>query len=225
MKKRILTALLAACLCLGAASAAQSYKKSIEVEYGIGLTINGTSAVLKDPNGNTVQPFTYNGTTYVPIRAVSDHLGASVGYDAKNNTASINGNASLTEDDDFKKYIFFLHSVENASYGMYVDLMNFSSYAIKKDFSLNMNNSLSLAQSSMELVKSTLSHVPSSSPYYYEAASIAKSFYQYATFHTNCITAYTNHNFSSLGNSFLSASDAFSKHIASIRSSFAKIAI
>lgn len=89
MKKRILTTLLAACLCLGAASAAQSYKKSIEVEYGIGLTINGTSAVLKDPNGNTVQPFTYNGTTYVPIRAVSDHLGASVGYDAKNNTASI----------------------------------------------------------------------------------------------------------------------------------------
>lgn len=94
MKKRILTTLLAACLCLGAASAAQSYKKSIEVEYGIGLTINGTSAVLKDPNGNTVQPFTYNGTTYVPIRAVSDHLGASVGYDAKNNTASINGKTS-----------------------------------------------------------------------------------------------------------------------------------
>ena len=71
------------------AAAASTYRQQIAVEYGITLDINGQQAVLKDPNGNTVQPFVYNGTTYVPIRAVSDNLGATVEYDKSTNTASV----------------------------------------------------------------------------------------------------------------------------------------
>lgn len=89
MKRRILATCLAAVVCVGAASAAQNYKQSITVEYGIDLEINGQKAVLKDPNGNIVDPFVYNGTTYVPIRAVSENLGADVGFDAASNTASV----------------------------------------------------------------------------------------------------------------------------------------
>lgn len=89
MKKRIIAACMASAVCLGAASAAQNYKQSITVEYGLGLEINGANAVLKDPNGNSVKPMVYNGTTYVPIRAVSDTLGCDVQYDAELNEAYI----------------------------------------------------------------------------------------------------------------------------------------
>ena len=97
MKKRIIATCVAAVLCLGAASAAQNYKQSITVEYGIGLEINGQKAVLKDPNGKIVDPFVYNGTTYVPIRAVSENFGANVGFDAQSNTASVNIAWSLND--------------------------------------------------------------------------------------------------------------------------------
>lgn len=89
MKKRFTALLLMLAILIIPAAAASTYRQQIAVEYGITLNINGQSAVLKDPNGNTVQPFVYNGTTYVPIRAVSDNLGATVEYDATTKTASI----------------------------------------------------------------------------------------------------------------------------------------
>jgi hypothetical protein len=73
------------------AAAAQSYQKQITVDYGISLEINGKAAVLQDPNGKTVQPFAYEGTTYVPIRAIADNLGATVGCNAATNSATVKG--------------------------------------------------------------------------------------------------------------------------------------
>lgn len=89
MKKRILATTLAALMCLGAASAAQNYKRNIEVEYGIGLLVNGQATTLRDPNGKVVQPFVHAGTTYVPLRSVSELLGAKIGYDSSRNVASV----------------------------------------------------------------------------------------------------------------------------------------
>ena len=93
MKKRIPAVILMFSLFLTGAFAANTYQKSINVEYGINLFIEGNSPTLTDVNGKTVQPFVYDGTTYVPIRAVSESLGASIQYDSSTNTASVYNDA------------------------------------------------------------------------------------------------------------------------------------
>ena len=53
--------------------------KGITVEY------NDVDQVMKDANGNIVYPITYNGSTYLPVRAVADMLGTKVAWDADTN--------------------------------------------------------------------------------------------------------------------------------------------
>ena len=58
-------------------------KRTIEVIYNsVNLTVNGTKV-----NADNIL---YNGTTYVPLRAVADALGKDVGWDQATYTASIN---------------------------------------------------------------------------------------------------------------------------------------
>lgn len=102
MKKRIPAFILMLSLFVTGAFAANAYKKSIEVEYGISLSINGQTPTLTDVNGKIVQPFVYQGTTYVPIRAVGENLGASVNYDENSNRATLvsaNQTSAITKQD------------------------------------------------------------------------------------------------------------------------------
>lgn len=58
-------------------------KSTIEVIYNsVNLTVNGIRV-----NADNIL---YNGTTYVPIRAVAEALGKDVGWDQGTNTASVN---------------------------------------------------------------------------------------------------------------------------------------
>lgn len=45
------------------------------------VTLNGAAVSLQDSDGNTVEPFIYDGSMYLPIRAISQALGLSVSYD------------------------------------------------------------------------------------------------------------------------------------------------
>ena len=90
MKKRLIAAVLTLVVCITTAFAATAIKKTITVDYNINLNINGKTPTLTDVDGNRVQPFTYDGTTYVPIRAVANELGADVEYFQDTNTAYIN---------------------------------------------------------------------------------------------------------------------------------------
>ena len=61
--------------------------QTIAIEYNdIKVTLDGKPVELKDAAGKTVEPFTYNGTTYLPVRAVADLLGVSVKWDGATNT-------------------------------------------------------------------------------------------------------------------------------------------
>ena len=71
-------------------------EKTITAVYNnIKIKINGTEIDPKDANGNKVEPFIYNGTTYLPIRAVGEAFGMKVDWDDTTNTALLNGTPTL----------------------------------------------------------------------------------------------------------------------------------
>ena len=78
----ILTALVAA-LCVTATATA---KRSIQVEDGIGITLNGATFTPRNANGKEVPVFLYNGTTYVPVRAISEAMGMDVSFNSATRT-------------------------------------------------------------------------------------------------------------------------------------------
>ena len=63
--------------------------KSIDILPGINISIDGKEFVPTDVNGNIVEVFSYNGTTYVPLRAVSQAFGKKVGWEGQTKTAII----------------------------------------------------------------------------------------------------------------------------------------
>ncbi|MDR0294671.1 MAG: copper amine oxidase N-terminal domain-containing protein, partial [Prevotellaceae bacterium] len=74
-------------LLLASPGLADPIKKNIEVSYNnIQLIIDGTKITPKDVNGNIVEPFIYNGTTYLPVRAVGEALGKTVDWDGATQT-------------------------------------------------------------------------------------------------------------------------------------------
>lgn len=61
--------------------------QTIAIEYhDIKVTLDGKPVELKDATGKTIEPFTYNGTTYLPVRAVANLLGVNVKWDGDTNT-------------------------------------------------------------------------------------------------------------------------------------------
>ena len=64
---------------------------TIKIEVSpIKVMVNGEVFQPKDVNGNDVMVFTYNGTTYAPLRALAEAYGLEVGYDAENHIATVN---------------------------------------------------------------------------------------------------------------------------------------
>ena len=61
--------------------------------HPIKVLVNGEVFQPKDVAGNDVLVFTYDGTTYAPLRALAEAYGLEVGYDAENRIATVNGSA------------------------------------------------------------------------------------------------------------------------------------
>jgi len=66
--------------------------ENIPVTYSdIKLVIDDVLIIPKDANGKIVEPFIYNGTTYLPVRAVGEAFGKSVDWDGENGRVFIGG--------------------------------------------------------------------------------------------------------------------------------------
>lgn len=67
---------------------------SIEAFTGVKVYVNDQLVDPRDANGNPVDVLVYNGTTYLPIRAVGNALGMAVQYDAATQSAYLGAHNS-----------------------------------------------------------------------------------------------------------------------------------
>lgn len=71
-------------------SYAASLKKTIDVYYdNIKIFVNNSLVNPKDGNGKPVEPFIYDGTTYLPVRAVAEALDKEVTWDGTTKSVHI----------------------------------------------------------------------------------------------------------------------------------------
>jgi len=83
-RKLFISTALALAFFLGTISShAASVLEEIKayLNHEVTFVLNGAKWQPTDANGKNVDPITYNGTTYVPLRAVSQALGVPVEYD------------------------------------------------------------------------------------------------------------------------------------------------
>lgn len=93
MKKRMFVTMVGAIsiisMATGAVAATTSAKIQAFLDGSITFKINGSAWKPTDASGKPIQPITYNGTTYLPVRAVSDAFGTPIKYDGATKTISI----------------------------------------------------------------------------------------------------------------------------------------
>lgn len=70
--------------------------KTIEVFTGVTIYVDGVEIKPTDATGKPVDTFIYNGTTYVPLRAVSQSLGENVQWDGTTQTVYIGDDPRMT---------------------------------------------------------------------------------------------------------------------------------
>lgn len=76
---------MALLLAVAVPSFAAGAIKTIQARIGgITIVVDGKKIQPTDANGNAVEPMIYNGTTYLPVRAVSSALGKAVYWDGQN---------------------------------------------------------------------------------------------------------------------------------------------
>lgn len=93
MKRNLKTALVggsALALLVGVMSIpalAAVGRKTAALDYNnMSVTLNGKKLDLRDNYGNPIEPFTMNGTTYLPVASVSQALGVNVAWDDQTKT-------------------------------------------------------------------------------------------------------------------------------------------
>ncbi len=96
MKGKKIALGLACTALLGMAAGAAGQNEDIQalLNREISIQYNGAETALRNANGDTVYPITYEGTTYLPVRAVAEMLGADVDWDAETNSVYIQDGGS-----------------------------------------------------------------------------------------------------------------------------------
>lgn len=85
--KGFIAGVLVCAAATGTVAFSKTAKETITAAYNnIKIIVDGILVETKDVNGNSVEPFIYNGTTYLPVRAVGEALGKTVSWDGETQT-------------------------------------------------------------------------------------------------------------------------------------------
>lgn len=146
--------------CLAGSALAATGKVTKELEYrDISVTLDGEKLDLRDAKGSAVEPFMFDGTNYLPVRALAESLGLEVAWDSANATVVLTtpGDAEPSTEEDpaetadslntflfSKDHIRFYYTgyEKNAdgSFAFYIRVENDSDYTIvigHQDFAIN----------------------------------------------------------------------------------------
>ncbi len=88
--KKILTTTLVVGLFATSTVYAATISKTLQAYYrDIKIYVDSKLFKPVDVNGNSVEPFIVNNSTYLPLRAVSEAVGCEIGWDDKTNTITV----------------------------------------------------------------------------------------------------------------------------------------
>jgi hypothetical protein len=90
-KVKVVAWTLVLTLLIGTTAFATVGSRTAELFYNnIKVMLNGKEITPTDANGNAIEPFIIDGTTYLPVRGVASALGLDVGWDSATNTVTLN---------------------------------------------------------------------------------------------------------------------------------------
>lgn len=72
---------------------AKAQNVAAELRSDITVVVDDAVRTFADANGKTVYPLSYQGSTYLPIRAIGELMGKSVAWDGKTNTVTLSGSS------------------------------------------------------------------------------------------------------------------------------------
>lgn len=107
-------------------------QKQIKVSTGVNVYVDDVKLKPVDANGNPIETFIYNGTTYLPVRAVADAVGKPVFWDGKTSSVYLGKH-------DMEEPIVMLHELDYFATG---GNTRFKTYTDVKD---NLGNSYNFA--------------------------------------------------------------------------------
>lgn len=93
-KKLILVLALVLAVVTASFATAKATDIVAQLDPTIKVTLNGKAVEMKSEDGQTVNAVVYNGTTYLPVRAISNALGMKVEWDQANRTVVLNASGT-----------------------------------------------------------------------------------------------------------------------------------
>ena len=88
--KSFIAGVVVATIILSAGAAIAATERNISVIFrDIRLVVNGETITPRDAQGNIVEPFIWQGSTFLPIRAVGEALGMPVSWDGVTSTVYV----------------------------------------------------------------------------------------------------------------------------------------
>ena len=101
MKKRLisivcLVAVMVSSFCVGLYAAGGKEEVKAWLRHDLNVEYNGVKQKMRDATGATVLPLTYNDSTYLPVRAISNLLGVHVDWDGDTNTVLLGAKYDVT---------------------------------------------------------------------------------------------------------------------------------
>lgn len=92
----------------------------------IKITLDGQEITPLDANGNSVEPFIIDGTTYLPVRGIASALGLDVNWDQTSKTVQLSTGSAPAQTPDNDQIItarfLSLYEVTGVEGVMYLDL-------------------------------------------------------------------------------------------------------